>query len=61
MKRKSLLMFLLLLLVTPLTACGEDKIDVSVALEKQSDDDKKDYALNDCAEISGGGDYVIGT
>lgn len=63
MKKKSLLMFLLVLLITPLTACGEDKIDINVSLQKQTVDEDEDnnYALNDCAEILGGGDYTSGS
>ena len=60
MKKKSLLMMLLFLLVTPLAACGDKEVKVSLSLEKQVADAQNGFALKDCAELSGGGDYVSG-
>lgn len=62
MKRNLLSILALFLLVLPLTGCGEDeKVNVSVSLVKQEDGSSaNDFSLDDCASITGGGEFEKG-
>ena len=61
MKKRLFTIFALFLLMLPLTACGEDKVKVELALQKQEGiEDAVNFILSDCAEVSGDGTYKKG-